>query len=100
MSRKEVLNSIKTNADDKNLVKHMLTTEAIWQALARRLGENEKRGLACPLHDIDIELTRGDMTTHSKLETLRTQELGVSETVVQDVLHHNETHDIPLETKL
>ena len=30
MSRKEVLNSIKTNADDKNLVKHMLATEAIW----------------------------------------------------------------------
>ena len=51
MTREEALSSIKANVKNENLVKHMLATEAIMRALARRLGENEGEwGLTGLLH--------------------------------------------------
>jgi uncharacterized protein len=39
------------------MMKHMLATEAIMRALARRLGDDEEEwGLAGLVHDIDVEL--------------------------------------------
>ena len=53
MNRKEALDSVKENVENKNLIKHMLATEAIMWALARRLGEDEREwGLTGLLHDI------------------------------------------------
>ncbi len=101
MTREEALNSIKANVENGNLIKHMLATEAIMQALAKRLGEDEEEwGLAGLLHDIDVELTQGDMHTHSKLGADLAKELGASEAVVHAILCHNEAHGIPRETKL
>ena len=68
MLREKALESIKANVENQNMVKHMLATEAILRALARRLGEDEEEwGLTGLLHDIDVELTGGDMNVHSKL---------------------------------
>ena len=68
MNREEVLKSVKENVENENLVKHMLATEAIMRALARHLGDDEEEwGLAGLIHDIDVELTGGDMSSHSKL---------------------------------
>jgi len=68
MNRQEALNSIRENVENENLAKHMLATEAIMCALAGHLGEDEQEwGLAGLLHDIDVELTAGDMSSHSKL---------------------------------
>jgi len=101
MTREEALNSVKANIENENLVKHMLATEAIMRALAKRLGEDEEEwGLTGLLHDIDMELTGGDMNTHSKLGADLTKELGASETMVHAILCHNERHGIPRETKL
>jgi len=101
MNRKEALNSVKANVEDKNLVKHMLATEAIMRALAKRLGEDgEEWGLTGLLHDIDVELTAGDMSSHSKLGADLVKELGASETMAHAILSHNEAHGIPRETKL
>jgi len=101
MTRKEALNSIKANVENENLVKHMLATEAIMRALARRLGEDgEEWGLTGLLHDIDMELTEGNMATHSKLGADLVRELGASEAMAHAILCHNEAHGIPLETKL
>ncbi len=101
MTREEALNSVKANVEDENLVKHMLATEAIMRALARRLGEDyEEWGLTGLLHDIDMELTGGDMKTHSKLGADLARELGASGAMAHAILCHNETHGIPLETKL
>ena len=101
MNREEVLESIKANVKNANMVKHMLATEAIMQALARRLGEDEGEwGLTGLLHDIDVELTGGDMKAHSKLGADLARELGASETMTHAILCHNETHGISLETKL
>ena len=68
MNREEALDSIKANVENKNLVKHMLAAEVILRALAKRFGEDEEEwGLTGLLHDIDVELTEGDMHSHSKL---------------------------------
>ena len=101
MTREEALDSIKANVENKNLVKHMLATEAIMRALARRLGEGEEEwGLTGLRHDIDVELTEGDMNTHSKLGADLARELGASETMAHAILSHNEAHGVPRETKL
>jgi len=101
MTRDEVLDSISVNVENENLIKHMLATEAIMRALARRLGEDEEEwGLTGLLHDIDMELTEGDMKIHSTLGADLARELGASEAMAHAILCHNETHGIPLETKL
>jgi len=101
VTREEALDSIKANIEDKNTIKHMLATEAIMRALARRLGENEEEwGLTGLLHDIDLELTEGDMNTHSRLGADLARELGASEAMAHAILCHNQTHSVPLETRL
>jgi len=101
MNREEALDSIKTNVENENLIKHMLATEAIMRSLARRFGENEEEwGLTGLLHDIDVELTEGDMSSHSKLGADLAQELGASEAMAHAILCHNERHGVPCETKL
>ena len=101
MTREEVLDSIKDNVENENLIKHMLATEAIMLALARRFGEDEEEwGLTGLLHDIDVELTGGDMSTHGKLGADLVKEMGASEAMAHAILCHNEAHGIPQETKL
>jgi len=101
MNRKEALDSVRNNVENENLVKHMLATEAIMCALASRLGEDEKEwGLAGLLHDIDVELTEGDMSSHSKLGADLARELGTSEAVANAILCHNEMHGVHPETKM
>jgi putative nucleotidyltransferase with HDIG domain len=101
MTRDEALDSIRANVENKNLIRHMLATEAIMRALARRLGEDEAEwGLTGLIHDIDVELTEGDMHTHSKLGADLAREMGASERMAHAILCHNETHGIPPGTEL
>jgi len=101
VTREEALDSIKANIENKNTIKHMLATEAIMRALARRFGEDkEEWGLTGLLHDIDMELTEGDMSTHSRLGADLARELGASEAMAHAILCHNQAHGIPMETRL
>jgi len=101
MNRKEVLDSLKENVENKNLIKHMLATEAIMRALARRLdGDEEEWGLTGLLHDIDAELTGGDMNSHSRLGADLAGELGASEAMTHAILCHNQAHGVAPESKL
>ena len=101
MLREKVLESIKANVENQNMIKHMLATEVVLRALAKRLGEEEEEwGLTGLLHDIDVELTGGDMSVHSKLGADLARELGASETMVHAILCHNERHGVSPETKL
>ncbi len=101
MTREEALDSIKANVENGNMIKHMLATEAIMRALARHLKEDEEEwGLTGLIHDIDTELTGGDVKEHSKLGADLARELGASEAIAHAILCHNEAHGIPLETKL
>ena len=101
MTREEVLDSIQANVENRNLIKHMLATEAIMRAMARRFSEDkEEWGMAGLLHDIDVELTAGDMSCHSKLGADLAQEMGASDAVARAILCHNTAHCVPCETKM
>ena len=101
LSRDDVLDSIEANVENRNLINHMLATEAIMRALARRLGQDEDEwGLTGLLHDIDVELTEGDMSAHSALGADIARELGASEEMAQAILRHNEAHGLPCESLL
>jgi len=101
MTRDDALASIEANVENRNLINHMLATEAIMRALARRLGEDEEVwGLTGLLHDIDVELTEDDPNTHSKLGADIARELGASEAMARAIICHNETHGVPCETLL
>ncbi len=96
MNREEALKSIEARVSNANLVKHMLATEAVMRALAKRLGQDEAEwGLAGLLHDIDIDLIQGDLTRHSKLGAELVRELGASEAISYAVLCHNQVHSVP-----
>ncbi len=100
-NRDEILDSIHGNVQDKNMIRHMLTTEAIMRALAKKLGEDEEEwGITGLIHDIDMELVEGDMCSHSRLGADIARELGAGEAMVHAVLCHNEAHGVPQETKL
>lgn len=101
MDRKEALESIKEKVTNENLIKHMFATEAIMHALAARFGENaEEWGLAGLLHDIDAELTAGDMNAHSKLGADLARNLGAGEAIANAILCHNEKHGVKPTTRM
>jgi putative nucleotidyltransferase with HDIG domain len=79
----------------------MLATEAVMRELARYLGEDEEVwGLTGLLHDIDVELTRRDMNSHSRLGADLARELGASEEIAHAVLCHNPAHGVAFATRL
>jgi putative nucleotidyltransferase with HDIG domain len=99
MNHEEALKAIRANVKNENLVKHMLATEAIMRALARRFGENEDEwGLAGLLHDIDVEVTSGDMAVHGKRGAEMIKQMGVSDTISHAIVCHNEIHGEPMTT--
>jgi putative nucleotidyltransferase with HDIG domain len=101
MTREDAMEAVRENVENENLIKHMLATEAIMKALAKRLGEDEEKwGLAGLLHDIDVELTEGDMSNHGVLGSDLVREIDADEDIARAILAHNETLGIPRETKL
>ena len=101
MTREEALKVIRQNVKNENLVKHMLATEAIMRALARKLNQNEDEwGMAGLLHDIDVELVNNNMEQHSRLASQLVKNMGVSDEIVHAILTHNEAHGEPLQTMM
>jgi putative nucleotidyltransferase with HDIG domain len=101
MDRGKVIKAINENVKNQNLTKHMLATEAIMRALARRFGEDENVwGLAGLVHDIDVEVCHNDMSCHGKIGADMAARMGFSPEVVHAVLAHNEAHAVPLESRL
>lgn len=89
MDRQEALKLVKSKVHNKNLVKHMLATEACMRKLAEHLNEDvDKWGLTGLLHDLDYEETKDDPDRHGLVsgETLR----GMS--IDEEIVHAIETH--------
>jgi hypothetical protein len=101
MDREQVFSELKRRVKNKNLIKHMLATEAVMTALAERLGEDkESWGLAGLLHDIDYEETKNQPERHSLRGAEILEEMGLPKEVVYAVKVHNPAHNLPRETKL
>jgi putative nucleotidyltransferase with HDIG domain len=65
MDREEALQLVRSHVKNKNLIKHMLATEAVMRRLARHFDEDERIwGLAGLLHDLDYDQTADDFPRH------------------------------------
>jgi putative nucleotidyltransferase with HDIG domain len=101
MDRDEALKAIREKVKNENLIRHMLATEAIMRALAKRFGGDEiEWAMAGLLHDIDIELVNNDMQAHSKVGADLARQLGASEAIARAILTHNEAHGIPTSSNM
>ena len=101
MNREEAQKAIRENVKNEHLIRHMLATEVIMRALACKFGGDEEEwGLSGLLHDIDVELTAGDMYRHGREGADMVRKLGAGEPVAAAVLCHNETHGIPPKTDM
>ncbi|OGR44837.1 MAG: hydrolase [Elusimicrobia bacterium GWA2_61_42] len=91
MEREKALELLRAHVKNENLVKHCLASEAVLRALAVRLGADpELWGLAGLLHDIDVELTAGDLSRHT-LEAERILNAhGLPAGLIEAVKLHNE----------
>ena len=91
INREESLKLVKSKIPNKNLIKHMLATEVIMRALAKRLGgDQEKWALAGLVHDVDYMETEQNPKLHARMGSELLASLGYPEDIVQAVLSHNE----------
>lgn len=91
MEREKALALLRTHLKNENLVRHCLASEAVLRALAARLGADpELWGLAGLLHDIDVELTAGDLSRHTHEAVRILSEHGLPESLIEAVKLHNE----------
>ncbi len=91
MTREEALAVVRERVNNPNMMSHMLATEAIMGALARRLGYDEARWrLAGLLHDLDAEETADTMEIHAVRTVGWLRECGLDdEEVLHAILAHN-----------
>ncbi len=91
MNRQEALELLRENVKTESMIKHCLASEAVMRSLAKHLGENEEEwALAGLLHDIDVEKTNADPRTHGPMAAVILKGKGVSEEVIDAIVHHNE----------
>ncbi len=95
MKRETALNHVKENIKNKNLLKHMIATEAIMKGLAVKFNEDtEKWGIAGLVHDIDYDETADDPERHSIVGAEMLKELGYDEDIIYAVKVHNDVHGL------
>ncbi len=98
MLRENAIELLHQHIANPRMIAHCLASEAVLRALARLLGQNpETWGLAGLLHDLDVEITGGDVRTHA-METARIlSEQGLDPEIVEAIMLHNEdaAHGIP-----
>ena len=89
MNREEALELVKSYVKNKNLVKHMLATEACMRELAEHLGEDEEVwGLTGLLHDLDYDKTVNDFSRHGFLSAEILSEKGIDERILHSIKAH------------
>ncbi|HOK40627.1 MAG TPA: HDIG domain-containing protein [bacterium] len=91
ISREEAIELLNKYIKNQNLIKHCLATEAVMKELAKKFNEDKELWrLTGLLHDLDVELTNGDLNIHT-LETEKIlKEKGVDERIIRAIKRHNE----------
>jgi len=89
MNSDEALELVKNHIANRNLIKHMLATQACMRRLARHLGEDEEMwALAGLLHDIDYEKTESDPSRHGRVAVEILKDYGLDEEILQAIVAH------------
>lgn len=90
ITRESAFELVKSKIKNKNLIKHMLATEAVMAYAARKFGEDEKIwGLAGLVHDVDYMETEKNPEKHALVGSKWLSELGYPEEVCYAVSCHN-----------
>jgi len=90
VERAEAYNLVKKHIKNKNLIKHMLATEAVMGGLAKRCAANvEMWRLAGLVHDLDYDQTAEQPEQHGLLAAKMLQELSFPAEIIQAVRAHN-----------
>ena len=93
MTREEAYTELTKYVDNKNLLKHMFSTEAVLILLAKHFDQDPGLwGLAGLLHDIDYEDTKEQPNIHSLKGAEMLDSMGFPEELVYAVKVHNERH--------
>lgn len=101
MTRAKAWELVQSKVRGGFLRNHLLASEAIMRALAKKFGEDEELwGLAGLTHDIDWELTEPTPEQHSIVGAQWLTEAGFPPEVVQAVRVHNHMHGFPAQTRL
>lgn len=96
MEREEALKLVKKYVNSKNLIKHMIATEAVMKKLAAYFNQDrEVWGLAGLLHDIDYDQTVKTPQEHGVIGAQILASHGVREDIITAVKAHNEVLNIP-----
>lgn len=91
MERTEALSLVKKHVKNKNLIKHMIATEAVMGALARHFGEDENLWrLAGLIHDLDYDQTVDQPEQHGLVAAQMLQEMNFPEEIIKATRSHNE----------
>lgn len=73
---------------------HLLESEAIMRALAKRLGENEEEwGISGLLHDIDWDLTKNDPMQHCVKAQEILRQAGASDFLIEAIISHGYSNE-------
>jgi putative nucleotidyltransferase with HDIG domain len=89
MTREEAVALVKQKVSNRNLIKHMLATEACMAELAERLEEDrEQWALAGLLHDLDYDLTKDDFPRHGFETVEMLKDTGLPEEILQAIVSH------------
>jgi putative nucleotidyltransferase with HDIG domain len=100
-SREEAYALVTSKISNRNLVKHMLSLEAIMRELAPLFdGDPELWGLAGLVHDVDYMETEKDPKNHALLGAKLLEELGYPADLVQAVAAHNPENGTQIKTKM
>ena len=91
ITRAEAWSLLQEHVKSPNMLRHCLASEAVMRAAARRLGQDEEVwGLAGLLHDLDVELTGGDLKVHGLRSVEMLTARGVAPEIVDAIKLHNE----------
>ncbi|MDD2333108.1 MAG: HDIG domain-containing protein [Mesotoga sp.] len=91
ISREEAMKLIMDNMHSKNLIKHVLATEAVMKALAKDLGQDEEVwAMAGLLHDLDYEFTKDNFEEHGNKTVQMLENKDLPEDIKDAILAHCE----------
>ena len=89
MEHQEALDLVFELVTEPNLRNHMLSTEAVMRALARRLDQDpDYWGFAGLVHDLDYDETVNDFPRHGYVTSEILREKGVPEEILDAVVAH------------
>jgi putative nucleotidyltransferase with HDIG domain len=91
MNREQAINLLHKHVKNRKTIIHCLASEAVLRALARRLSEDEEQwGLAGLLHDIDMEVTNADPSTHGLISQELLSEFDIDPEILDAIKLHND----------